>query len=329
MQTLELLEQGTRELEHALCRHISAEGCVLADSAETGLSLALLAAGVRPGENVMCSAFAPEYTRRSILNIGVTITQVDINPNTFNIDPFCVEYMLSKYSRNGGAMPRALIATDTFGLPCNYSALEAVCEKYGITVIEDMGDAFGATFGGSYAGSLARFAAASVSTPDSREGGVVFCRTDADKALIEEWIRPIPYDAESFVQTSYSEKWIAKTMEDMRHRASLAKIYRRELNSVCRVQQIDTVCESAYTQFAVVLPCPENKAEILDHLAKKEISCGQFEKSGGENPGSLENIMIINAVGVRDKLITLPMNCYLTAHMAERIGRVVADVVRA
>ena len=165
--------------------------------------------------------------------VGASPLFVDINPNTYTLDPYCLESTLNKLRRMGRPVPSALIATDLFGAPCNYAALEEICRSRGIAVIEDLSGAFGAEVNGRPTGSFGRFAVASFANPSPLEvgGGAVFCQQDEDAA---GW-NPAPNKTATGLEGPAIPEWAAwtpfvapgwKAAPSGGAKAKIARIYR-------------------------------------------------------------------------------------------------------
>jgi dTDP-4-amino-4,6-dideoxygalactose transaminase len=102
----------------------------------TGLHLALLAAGVGPGDEVVTVSHSYIATANVVRYCGATPVFVDIDPSTYNIDPALIEPALS-------ARTRALLVVHQLGVPCDMAAIVAVARARGLPVIEDAACASG------------------------------------------------------------------------------------------------------------------------------------------------------------------------------------------
>jgi perosamine synthetase len=102
----------------------------------TALHLALLAAGVGPGDEVITASHSFIATANSIRYCGATPIFVDIEPATYNLDPECVAGAIT-------GRTRAILTIHQMGMPCDLKALLAVADRRGIPVIEDAACASG------------------------------------------------------------------------------------------------------------------------------------------------------------------------------------------
>jgi len=102
----------------------------------TGLHLALLAAGVKPGDEVVTVSHSYIATANSIAYCGATPVFVDVEPDTYNIDPKLIAAALS-------AKTTAILVVHQLGMPCDMAAVMAIATAKGLPVIEDAACASG------------------------------------------------------------------------------------------------------------------------------------------------------------------------------------------
>lgn len=124
-------------MEHAV-------GCA---SGTDALHLALLAAGVGAGDEVITPAFTFVATAEAIRYLGAKPVFVDIDPRTFNIDPDAIEPAITEKTK-------AVLPVHLFGQPADLPRISALCAKYGLLLIEDCAQSFGASIGGKRTGSF-------------------------------------------------------------------------------------------------------------------------------------------------------------------------------
>jgi dTDP-4-amino-4,6-dideoxygalactose transaminase len=102
----------------------------------TALHLALLAAGVRPGDEVITVSHSFIATANAVRYCGATPVFVDINPDTFNIDPGLVVAAITP-------LTRAILCVHQLGMPCDLAQLTRIASRHGIPLIEDAACAIG------------------------------------------------------------------------------------------------------------------------------------------------------------------------------------------
>ena len=150
---------------------VQGRACVAVNSGTAGQHLGQLAAGVGPGDEVIVPSFTFAATGNSVALTGATPVFVDIEPDTFGLDPAAVEAAITP--RTKGIMPVHL-----YGHPARMRELEAIATKYGVEIYEDAAQAHGASLDGRPVGTWGRFAMFSLyptKNMTSGEGGMVAC----------------------------------------------------------------------------------------------------------------------------------------------------------
>jgi dTDP-4-amino-4,6-dideoxygalactose transaminase len=173
------LSQGARvqEFERAVASYVGARHAVATSNCTTALQLALIAAGVGPGDEVVCPSFTFIATANAIRHTGATPIFVEIDPRSYNIDPGAVERAITPRTK-------AIMPVDQIGLAADIPSLSRLAARHGLTVVEDAAPALGATIGGRRVGQLSDFTCFSFHPRKSvttGEGGMI-TTDDADAA---------------------------------------------------------------------------------------------------------------------------------------------------
>ena len=126
---------------------------VALSSGTAALHLALLLVGVGPGDEVLVPSFTFVATANAVCYTGAKPVFVDCTSSTWTIDPDLVASELEERARRG-RLPRAVVTVDLYGQAADYDPLLALCEKFGIPLIEDAAEALGGTYRGKAAGSF-------------------------------------------------------------------------------------------------------------------------------------------------------------------------------
>lgn len=179
------------ELEQMLAQYAGTRHAIGCSSGTDALLLPLLAYGIGPGDAVFTTPFTFFATSEMISLTGATPVFVDIEPETFNMDPLKLTIAIADVVKEGKLTPRGIMPVDLFGLPADYDAIMAIAEEYCLFVLEDAAQAFGATYKGRRAPGLAHVGATSFFPAKPLgcygDGGAVF--TDDD--IMAEKIRSL------------------------------------------------------------------------------------------------------------------------------------------
>lgn len=146
------LAQGpkVREFEEVFARRHETRYAVATSNCTTALHLSLLAAGIRPGDEVLVPAFTWVATANAVLQAGATPVFVDVREDTYNMDPAGIASALSPRTR-------AVVPVHLFGLCADMDALRSVLPS-GVVIIEDAACAAGAAYHGVPPGALGQIA---------------------------------------------------------------------------------------------------------------------------------------------------------------------------
>ena len=332
LEPLELiLGAESLDLERRLAAWVGAAHCVAVSDAACGIALALRAAGIGKDDHVMCAALGCALPVQGIMLAGALPLFADINPNTYTLDPFCLEYALGKLERRQQPLPRALIVTDLFGAPAMMQMLEKICAERDIVLIEDMSGAFGAKYQGRRAGNFGRFSVASFASPGSLDepgGGAVFCRGRQDSEKVESLRncgRQQSIGAEDRAPcVGSSDAALVRARldtltEEHAGRRKAAERYRERLEGKIRVQQIIEGGESVYSQLVIALPEGLSRPEIVRGLYKMNIPtgpplCGLQSASTDWN-----RTMLVNTYALAGRLLSLPIHSHLSCQTVDYI----------
>ncbi len=141
--------------EHEMAERTGVAHAVALSSGTAALHLALLLAGVERGDEVLVPSFTFIASAAAITYLGAHPVFVDCSADSWNLDPALVEEALSERAASG-RLPSAVITVDLYGETADYLALESMCRRFGIPLIEDSAEALGSTHRGRAAGAFGR-----------------------------------------------------------------------------------------------------------------------------------------------------------------------------
>lgn len=209
---------GVEKFEKAVATYIGVKGAVALSSGTAALHLSLLCLGIKEGDEVIM----PSYTCSALLNavsyIGARPRLVDIEGETYNMDPYIVEDYLRKSKRSKN---RAIILVHSFGQPADIEAFLDISKRYDIPIIEDSAQALGAFYKGRKVGnyglvSILSFYATKVIT--TGEGGMILSNS---QDIINKARDIREYDKKDYFELRYNYK-----MTDMAAALGLSQLRR-------------------------------------------------------------------------------------------------------
>jgi UDP-2-acetamido-2-deoxy-ribo-hexuluronate aminotransferase len=149
------------ELEEKLAAYAGVDFAVGVGSGTDALLMSLMANGVGPRDAVLTSVFTFIATAEVIKLVGAVPVFVDIDRETYNIDPEKLDATVKDVKKKGRLNPRGIIPVDLFGQPADYGKINQTAEKHGLFVLEDAAQSFGASVNGRKSCALASLAATS------------------------------------------------------------------------------------------------------------------------------------------------------------------------
>jgi UDP-2-acetamido-2-deoxy-ribo-hexuluronate aminotransferase len=129
------------ELETRLAAYTGARHCIAVASGTEALLIALMALGVRPGDEIVTTPFTFIATAEVIVLLGAVPVFVDVDARTGNLDPALLEASI-------GTRTRAIMPVSLYGTPADMDEINAIAARHGLAVIEDAAQSFGAEYRG-------------------------------------------------------------------------------------------------------------------------------------------------------------------------------------
>lgn len=193
-----------RELEERLKEVTDAKYAVACSNGTSALHCACIAAGIKPGDEVITTPLTFAASANCVLYCGGKPVFADVNKETYNIDPKSIEKKITKKTK-------AIIAVDFTGQAVEHKEIRALCDKYNLIFIEDAAHSIGTKYNGKKVGSLADMTCFSfhpVKTVTSGEGGAI---TTNDKELYKKLVlahtHGITHDIDDFKEKNPEGIW--------------------------------------------------------------------------------------------------------------------------
>ena len=130
---------------------------VALSSGTAAVHLGLLAAGVKPGDEVLVQSFTFCASTHPITYLGATPVMVDSEPDTWNMDPELLEAAIKDRIAKTGRKPAAIVPVALYGMPYKADRIMEIANKYGIPVVEDAAEGFGSKYKGQTLGTFGKY----------------------------------------------------------------------------------------------------------------------------------------------------------------------------
>jgi len=266
------------ELEDRLADYVGVKHCVGVSSGTDALLIAMMALGIKPGDEVITTPFTFIATGEMIALLGAKPVFIDIDPRTYNIDPAKIEVAITTKTK-------AIMPVSLYGQCADFDPINAIAEQYGIPVIEDAAQSFGATYKGKKSCNLSTIGCTSFfpSKPLGGYGDGGACFTNDDclaKAMTE--IRVHGQDRRYHhtrlglngrLDTIQAAILLAKFEifpEEVELRNRIGKAYTKQLARIDGIvtPYVESHCTSVYAQYTIQV---EQRKLIQEKLQQEGI----------------------------------------------------------
>lgn len=176
------------EFERQFVGYTKTRYAIATSSCTTALHLALIASGIKPGDEVIVPAFTFVATANVVEYLNAKPVFIDIDLQTFNIDPNKLEDYLKKKSSKRRTMPKAIIPVHLFGLSADMDPIMEVANRYQIKIIEDAACGLGTKYKGRHVGTFGKAGCFSFhprKAITTGEGGMIVTNNETTKRTCE------------------------------------------------------------------------------------------------------------------------------------------------
>lgn len=340
-----IMGKEVRELEAALAEYVGVKHCISCANGTDALTLALKTWDLKAGE----ACFVPDFTFFATAEVvsmeGATPIFVDVDKDTFNMDPKCLEDAIKKTIEEGKLIPKVIITVDLFGLPANYLAIRKIADKYDLLILEDGAQGFGGSIDGKMACSFGDISITSFFPAKPLgcygDGGAVF--TDND-----EWANNInslrvhgkgsfKYDnvqigVNSRLDTIQAAVLLPKfkafkdyELDDINKAAAL---YTEKLKDVVKTPITPKGYYSSWAQYTLILDSKEQRNGLQAHLKEQGIPSMIYY------PKALHNQTAYKHLGYKkgsspvtemlaECVLSLPIHPYIEEEDIERVSKAI------
>ncbi|MFI5149785.1 MAG: DegT/DnrJ/EryC1/StrS family aminotransferase [Bacteroidia bacterium] len=284
-----------QEFEEKFAAYTGARYAVALSNCTTALHLAMIVAGIKEGDEVICPSLSYIATANSITYVGAVPVFSEVEPGTYNLDPVHAESLIT-------AKTKAILLVHQIGLPANLDAFRRLCEKHGLKLIEDAACAAGSAYKGQKIGAgseLVCFSFHPRKVITTGDGGMITTSSEAhynrlrllrqhgmsvndrirhqsDKVIMEEHLE-IGYNYRlTDIQAAVGIKQLEKLDWLIAERTKIALAYLEAFKNIpgIRLPVVPPDGVTNWQSFSVYLlpSCPVPRNELMQLLLDKGIS---------------------------------------------------------
>ena len=328
------------ELESRLSAYCGVKHAVSCANGTDALVLALRALGIGPGDAVFTTPFTFFATAEAIILAGARPVFADIDPRTFNLNPGALEQAIRRTEEEGKFRPRAVITVDLFGLPADYDAIEPLCERHGLDLVDDAAQGFGGEIRQRRAGAFGRVATTSFFPAKPLgcygDGGAIFTDDDEIAAILRSLrvhgkgddkydnVRIGTNSRLDTLQAAILLEKLAIFPVELSQRQAVADRYRQALPNGISAPFVPEGYLSSWAQYSVLAPSEPERRRIMGELATASIPTMIYYAKPLHLQSALDDLGYRSgdfpvAEDVSSRIFSLPMSPYLTTADQDRV----------
>jgi perosamine synthetase len=280
------------EFEGAIASFVGAKHAVAVNSGTSALHLCVRALGIKEGDEVITTPFSFIASANCILYEKATVKFVDINPDTYCIDPALVEAAITPKTK-------AILAVDIFGYLADWKALKEIADKHNLVLIEDSCEALGSVRSGTHAGMFAdcgMFAFYPNKQMTTGEGGVIVTNREdianqarsernQGRALDSKWLehRTLGFNYRlSDINCALGTSQLKRLPEFITKRQQVVAWYAEELADITDVLSVPRPQNGVDTSWFVYVVrladryTAKDRNALIAHLESHDIGCNTY-----------------------------------------------------
>ncbi len=329
-----ILGPEVTELEEKLATFTGAKYCITCANGTDALQIAQMALGVGPGDEVITPGFTYIATAETVALLGAKPVYVDIDPNTYNLDPRQLEAAITPRTK-------AVIPVSLYGQCADFDAVNAIATKHGIPVIEDAAQSFGASYKGKKSCNLSTIACTSFfpSKPLGcyGDGGAIFTNDEELSKVIRQIARHgqdrryhhVRVGVNSRLDTLQAAILLPKLeifAEEVELRNQVASNYTRLLNDagIHTTPHVEAHNTSAWAQYTIRV---QNREQVQQRLKDAGIPTAVHYPIPLNKQPAVADAQARLPLGdeVAGEVMSLPMHPYLSELEQQTIVRALAE----
>lgn len=337
-----ILGKPVTELENKLAAYVGRKHCVGVANGTDALQLALMIWGIGPGDAVFTSDFTYFASAGTSSILGATPVLVDVDLDTFNMDPDDLEKQIKRILNEGKLTPKVIVPVDLFGQPANYDRILPIAEKYGLKVLEDGAQGFGGNIRGKLACSFGDMSTTSFFPAKPLgcygDGGAIFTdddETDARlRSLRAQGKSPIDkYDNREIGMNSRLDtlqaaillpKFKAFVEHEIEDVNRVARWYTDRLENHFTTPTVPDGFLSSWAQYTILLKDRAARNEMQTKLKEAGIPSMIYYPRGLHQQEAykwmnLDDSLYRNTIEATNRCLSLPMHPYLKEEEVDQI----------
>jgi UDP-2-acetamido-2-deoxy-ribo-hexuluronate aminotransferase len=324
------------ELENTLAEYVGTKYAIGCGSGTDALLLALMVQNLQPGDEIITTPFTFIATSETIAFLKLKPVFVDIDPETYNINPKQIAQAITNHTKG-------IMAVDIFGQCADYDDINRIAKQHNLFVIEDAAQSFGAEYKGRRSCSLAEIACTSFFPAKPLgcfgDGGMIFTSDEKMSNILRSLrVHGMGNDKYDNVRIGLNARLdtlqaaIVLTKfkhfpEEINSRQSIAEYYNQNLGDLMKKPQILPHNKSVYAQYSIRL---QDRDRLQKHLAKQNIPTAihypkplHLQKAFSYLNYKVGNFPIAEQVAA--EILSLPMHPYLTENELNVICNTIKD----
>ena len=341
-----------RQLEKELAEYVGVKHCVTCANGTDALTLALMVLGVGEGDCVFVPDFTFFSTAETVAYEGATPIFIDVDPDTFNMNPDSLEKAVEYIKNEGKLNAKAVITVDLFGLPADYDAITEIAEEYNLFIIEDSAQGFGGNIRGRMACSFAHIATTSFFPAKPLgcygDGGAVFTSNDDYAALLRSFTvhgknADDKYDNIRIGMNSRLDTIQAAVLLPKLHAFAdyelddvnaAAEYYTENLKGIVKTPQVPEGYYSSWAQYTILLEDSSQRDGLKAHLADRGIPSMVYYQKMMSQQTAMEKYLpyqpfsCTDAAQLCSTCLSLPIGPYITRNEQDSVIAAVKEFLQ-
>ncbi len=338
-----------RELEEQLAEYVGVKHCITCGNGTDALVLALMAWGIGEGDAVFVPDFTFFASGEAPALCGATPVFVDVEKDTFNISPECLEKAIIQILDEKILIPKVIVAVDLFGQPADYIRIREIANKYGLLILEDSAQGFGGNIKGRRACSFGDIGTTSFFPAKPLgcygDGGAIFTDNDEWVELIKSYcvhgkgvdkydnVRIGMNSRLDTIQAAILKVKFKQFVEyELEKINEVALSYAEMLSESIIIPTIKDGFVSSWAQYTIICKEKGIRDKLQFRLREQDIPSIIYYKKGLHEQKAFEKNTILtanykNTQYLTDRVLSLPIHPYMDIYDVKKIVKNIMQIL--